>query len=148
MSTSVRLKALGCATAIFAQGLASVVAFADPLQYPRSPANASRGANDAQFAAANRKAEEALATAQRALVEAQEALRETQRASTPPESAPATGTSTRERSRTRAPVNLATRHEPTATRDISSAGTSISCSPRTRGLPAIRSARSASRSST
>jgi hypothetical protein len=99
MSTSVRLKALGCATAIFAQGLASVVAFADPLQYPRSPANASRGANDAQFAAANRKAEEALATAQRALVEAQEALRETQRASTPPESAPATGTSTRERSR-------------------------------------------------
>jgi hypothetical protein len=100
MSTSVRLMSLSCVTAIFAQGLASVVAFADPVEYPRSPANAPRGAsstaNDAQIAAANRKADEALATAQRALVEAQQALREAQKAPTSRELAPATGTSAQE----------------------------------------------------
>src|SRR5262249_24030097 len=103
MSISVRLMAVGFAAAIFAQGLASAVAFADPVQHARSLANACRGAgrpaNYAQIASPNCKADEALAAAQRALVEAQQALRETQRASTSPESAPATGTSTRERSR-------------------------------------------------
>jgi hypothetical protein len=103
MSTSVRLMALGCASAIFAQGLPLMAALADPLDYPRSSANASRGAGsttkDAQIAAANRKADEALATAQRALREADDALREAQRAPTSREPAPETGMSTRERSR-------------------------------------------------
>jgi hypothetical protein len=103
MSTSVRLMALGCAAAIFVQGLAPIVAFADPVEYQRSPANASRGAsstaNDAQIAAANRKADEALKTAQQALVEAQQALRVSQKAPPSSESAAAAGTATRERSR-------------------------------------------------
>jgi hypothetical protein len=103
MSTSVRLMAQGCAAAIFTQGLAFLVAsaaaplaFADAVEYPRPPANASRGAgstaNDAQIAAANRNADQALAMAERA-------LREAQRAPTSRESAPASGTSTRERLR-------------------------------------------------
>jgi len=95
--------ALGCAAAIFAQGLAPIVALANPVEYPRSPANASRGASstaiDAQIAAANRKADEALATAQQALVEAQQALREAQKAPTSRESAAAASTATQERSR-------------------------------------------------
>ena len=103
MSTSVRFMDIGFAAAIFVQGLAPVVAFADPVEHARTPATASRGAsstaNEAQIAAANRKADEALATAQQALVEAQQALREAQRASTSSESAPAAGTSPRERSR-------------------------------------------------
>ena len=107
MSTTVRLMAIGCATAIFAQGLAFLVAsgaaplaFANASEDPRPPANASRGArstaNDAQIAAASRKADQALATAERALREAHEALREAQQAPTSRESALAAGTSTRE----------------------------------------------------
>ena len=110
MSTSVRLIAQGCAAAIFAQGLAPLdasaaapLAFANASDDPRFPANASRGArstaNDAQIAAANRKADQALATAERALREAHEALRGAQQAPTARESAPASGTSTRERLR-------------------------------------------------
>ena len=110
MSTSVRLMALGCAAMIFAQGLAPLGAsaaapraFAAPLEYPRPPASASRGAhstaNDAQIAAANRKADQALATAERALREPHEARWETRQAPTSRESAPASGTSTRGRLR-------------------------------------------------
>ena len=103
MSISVRPIGQGCAAAIFAEGLALLVAsaaaplaFADALEYPRLPANASRGArstaNDAQIAAANRRADHAPAMTERALQEAQQAP-------TARESAPASGTSTRERLR-------------------------------------------------
>ena len=110
MSTSVRLMARGFAAAIFAQGLAPLgasaaapLAFADALEYPRPPDSASRGArstaNDAQIAAANRKADQALATAERALREAHEALQEAEQTPTFRESAPVSSTSTRERLR-------------------------------------------------
>jgi hypothetical protein len=78
MSTSVRLIAQGCAAAIFAQGLMLLVA--------------SAASNDAQIAASNRKAIQALAMAERA-------LRGAQRVPTARESAPASSASSRERLR-------------------------------------------------
>jgi hypothetical protein len=74
MSTSVRLIAQGCAAAIFAQGLMLLVA--------------SAASNDAQIAASNRKAIQALAMAERA-------LRGAQRVPTARESAPASSASSR-----------------------------------------------------
>jgi len=110
MPTSVRLSALGGAAAIVLQGLvlllasaAAPFAIADPLDQPHASGATSRKAastaNDGQIAAANRKADEALATAQQALVEAQQALREAQKAPTSRESAAAASTATQERSR-------------------------------------------------
>ena len=77
------------------------IALADPpgyyfqdWQHPSANASGSAAstATEAQIAAANRKADQALATAQ-------QALREAQQASTSRESAPTVGTSTREHSR-------------------------------------------------